>query len=152
MTIIQTKDLTGAALDWAVAKAEDQTAPERIVCTACHGNGEVTLFGYGTITEYAWCRACNGDGDGDGTVPMPDGHKWWPAYSTSWEHAGHIIEREGIAMLKYQDGRWEARHPQDHPIMEGHTPLIAAMRAYVASKLGEEVAVPQELATEGSAA
>jgi hypothetical protein len=27
----------------------------------------------------------------------------------------------------------------------GHTPLIAAMRCYVASKLGDEVEIPQEL-------
>jgi hypothetical protein len=29
--------------------------------------------------------------------------------------------------------------------MHGHTPLIAAMRCYVASKLGDEVEIPDEL-------
>jgi hypothetical protein len=31
------------------------------------------------------------------------------------------------------------------PPFHGHTPLIAAMRCYVASKLGEEIDVPEEL-------
>jgi len=37
---------------------------------------------------------------------------------------------------------------ENDPIIHGKgpTPLIAAMRCYVASKLGDEVEIPQELA------
>lgn len=56
-------------------------------------------------------------------------------------------------------GTWLAqiRHTQSHPLVthpvlagwtnrHGPTPLIAAMRCYVASKLGDVVDVPEELA------
>lgn len=36
-------------------------------------------------------------------------------------------------------------HEQVHRVYFGPTPLIAAMRCYVASKLGDEVEVPEEL-------
>ena len=71
-------------------------------------------------------------------------------YSTDWAVGGPIIEREGIAMTKMQDAEvsWSAdSNPWEDwsTIHEGPTPLIAAMRCYVASKLGDEVDVPKEL-------
>lgn len=75
-------------------------------------------------------------------------------YSTEWEDGGPIIEQEKL-------GVWWATHYVDDDGQEygnhwyaetaeglvgyGPTPLIAAMRCYVASKLGEEVEVPDEL-------
>ena len=77
-------------------------------------------------------------------------------YSTDWEQGGPIIDREKIdlftekgtpeswvaSMARYQNGErlvgWRIH-------MYGTTPLIAVMRCYVASKLGEVVKVPQEL-------
>ena len=77
--------------------------------------------------------------------------------STNWSHGGPIIEREGIELLCNHpviggkdpawgvwDGfacSWKTRSLHYH----GPTPLIAAMRCYVASKLGDEVEVPEEL-------
>jgi hypothetical protein len=75
----------------------------------------------------------------------------WTKYSTDWAQAGPIIERERIAFWfeKYDDvdsalPMWAAVrfNGQDY---YGETPLIAAMRCYVASKLGEEVEVPNEI-------
>ena len=63
-------------------------------------------------------------------------------YSTDWSQGGPIIEREGIDT--YQSGVWVAEIDGKHTT-EGPTPLIAAMRCYVASKLGDEVEVPAEL-------
>lgn len=68
-------------------------------------------------------------------------------YSRSWRDAGPIIERERIELefIDPADGTWYACvNPlaSGHcvlPHYEGLTPLIAAMRAFVASKLGEEV-------------
>jgi hypothetical protein len=65
--------------------------------------------------------------------------------STDWAQAGPIIEREGIELLCESLGfRWVAM-PQKGPEWRGPTPLVAAMRCYVASKLGETVKVPSEL-------
>ena len=70
-------------------------------------------------------------------------------YSREWAYGGPIIERERIAIENglYGDGkdRWIAATPNfargEH--YEGATPLIAAMRAYVDSKLGDEVDLPE---------
>ena len=63
-------------------------------------------------------------------------------YSTDWAQGGPIIEREKIALTPC-NSQWEA-------IVDGHlgvspTPLIAAMRCFVVSRLGDEVTVPEEL-------
>jgi hypothetical protein len=63
-------------------------------------------------------------------------------YSTNWAQGGPIIEREGIAIGKSWEG-WKAFTETSGG--EGPSPLIAAMRCYVASKLGDEVDVPEEL-------
>jgi len=64
----------------------------------------------------------------------------------SWMQSGPIIERE---MLKLHCGEggvwWAATYTEPHRPLSGSTPLIAAMRCYVASVLGEEVDVPEEL-------
>lgn len=68
-------------------------------------------------------------------------------YSTKWEFGGQIIEREGID-LQYQGGEtdvWAADIFNADSMIYGDTPLVAAMRCYVASKLGDEVEVPAEL-------
>ncbi len=46
--------------------------------------------------------------------------------------------------MSYED-EWEAMIKGGFFTSYGSTPLIAAMRCYVASKLGEEVEVPDEL-------
>lgn len=73
-------------------------------------------------------------------------------YSTEWRHGGQIIERERICIgLDNPKGTaWFAAADAwlSHDlVIHGRyyisaTPLIAAMRAYVASKLGEEVELP----------
>ena len=68
------------------------------------------------------------------------------SHSTNWGQGGPIIEREGIALGQTGDG-WEATCDGAVYIF-GQTPLIAAMRCYVASKLGDEVEVPEEVSDE----
>lgn len=65
---------------------------------------------------------------------------WEP--STNWTQGGPMIEREGIDL--YQSGCWAAEMGGTHR-QEGPTPLIAAMRCFVASRLGDEIEVPNEL-------
>lgn len=72
-------------------------------------------------------------------------------YCGKWEHGGPIIERELICLdCQFDADVWNAWTPA--PEQEtgevsatGETPLIAAMRCYVASKLGDEVNLPGEL-------
>lgn len=71
-------------------------------------------------------------------------------YSSDWGYGGPIIEREKIGTNTWT-GDWCAqftlpvRHPTNpkrdpsHHCMRGETPLIAAMRTYVASRFGDEV-------------
>lgn len=67
--------------------------------------------------------------------------------STSWAQGGPIIEREGLCVDLLLDGSWLAasRKQEGCPMYGGPTPLIAAMRAFVASRLGGEVEIPEEL-------
>jgi hypothetical protein len=117
---IKTSELTGAALDWAVAKCEDfndWTAILRI------HNGRMTKIipgDYETSEIY--------------TSYSP---------STDWAQGGPIIEREVIDLTNICPGTWRATSVEHW--FNGPTPLIAAMRCYVASKLGDEVEVPDEL-------
>lgn len=82
--------------------------------------------------------------DGYDLSLVPDG-SYSP--STDWAQGGPIIDLEDISVMRvYKD--WP--HPWCAELGEKHfvnapTPLIAAMRCYVASKLGDEVEVPDEL-------
>lgn len=122
---IKTKDLTGAALDWAMAKADENLYPK----------GDVRLL------------------DGKVFTIEPGNYEQsdrWQLYdpSTSWAQGGPIIEREKIGtdflVHGFRGPVWYARIGGGD-CMYGPTPLIAAMRCLVASKLGDEVDVPEEL-------
>ena len=77
----------------------------------------------------------------DGIAAMPL-HAYTP--STYWAQGGPIIERELISVSSQTNGHsWAAKGA--HNYSYGPTPLIAAMRCFVASKLGDEVDVPEEL-------
>ena len=100
---IKTNQLTGAALDWAVAECEG---------VIYHGPA-------------------------------------WTKYSTDWAQGGPIIEREKIGFkytgaaldfVAWVNGQLSTKHDKYGP-----TPLIAAMRCYVTSKLGDDIDIPEEL-------
>jgi len=80
---------------------------------------------------------------------MSAGQKMLTPYnpSTDWAQGGPIIERDWIELHCVIDSLWEAEiNANDyHNRKNGPTPLIAAMRCYVASKLGDEVEIPAEL-------
>ena len=73
--------------------------------------------------------------------------------STDWAHAGPIIERERITLRTNAcvPGHWAAyidfgsSSTAVKARQSGPTPLIAAMRCYVASMFGDEVEIPEEL-------
>ena len=128
MALVKTSELTGAVLDWAVAECEGKN-PNTEYTKPCE---------YGLFPSWR---------EGDGFGPLIQN------YSTDWAQGGPIIEREGIDCRKVGPSEWEPRtlwcglkrHNDVILNMQGPTPLIAAMRCYVASKLGDEVDVPGEL-------
>ena len=108
---LKANELTGAALDWAVAKCIYE--PDDVVI--CDGR----VFAYDDATN--------------GFNP-----------STNWAQGGPIIERERIELRGDGDEGWIA-YDNLNPAQKGTTPLIAAMRCYVASKMGDEIELPEEL-------
>ena len=76
---------------------------------------------------------------------------WWSdfggesCYSTDWAQGGPIIEQEKIDVWTHAGKEWSASVDKGKNEYRGPTPLIAAMRCYVASKFGDEVDVPEEL-------
>lgn len=114
---IKTNELSGIALDWAVAK-----------CEGAHPQ-----------ISYPDKRLFGAIGD---TFD----------YSTNWAQGGPIIEREAHNLFKHNGGKeWccACNVPREGYAAiitaDGPTPLIAAMRCLVASKLGDEVDVPDGL-------
>jgi hypothetical protein len=70
------------------------------------------------------------------------------AASLDWAQGGPIIELEGINLRALSGALWEAETwsaAGGQYLLDGPTPLVAAMRCYVASKLGNEIELPDEL-------
>lgn len=123
---MKTSELTGAALDWAVAK--------------CEG---ATNLRHDTVAT--WWVDLNGEPRALSSGWSPR-QSWHP--STDWAQGGPIIEREGISVArrgKHSFSPWGAVLHEFEFDEEGSTPLIAAMRCYVSSKMGDEVEIPEEL-------
>ena len=124
---MKTNELTGPALNWAVAKCE----------------GRADVYYASTVKKMVW----------EGTYPMDDGESGAAIYqycpSTDWAQGGPIIEREHIGLISPSNKLtmfWTADIGYESKFTQfDHDPLIAAMRCYVASKLGDEVDVPEEL-------
>ena len=129
---IKVSEASGPVLDWMVAKCEGRT--------------------------YRYFTTHGGDYNGWTTGPH------YLHYSTDWSQGGPIIEREEIEIVNIvhvfqgQHLRWRKSvlRPKftfqnytsrmTEPVEAiGPTPLVAAMRCFVASKLGDEVDVPDEL-------
>lgn len=105
---MKTNELIGPALDWAVAKCENETQ----------------------IVQFSSLASS----------------KHYYAPSRKWAQGGPIIEQETIGLFfdRACGNQWRANHITA-PYQLGPTPLVAAMRCYVASKLGNEVNIPEEL-------
>ena len=102
-----------------------------------------------TNTQLDWLVAkCEGLLPHDAWVKY--GAVWWKDYvyspTTDWSQMGPIIERERTQTRPMRGTEWEAYAGLYGGSGSGPTPLIAAARCYVMSKLGETVEVPDELA------
>ncbi len=142
MVEVLTRELDGLALDWVVAKCEGLLTPA------------------GRLTD-EYCDSLRHDSDG--------------GVSSDWSQGGPIIQRERIELCSYSndgvdtafrsmgDERGNYSHEEEYVIsvpevvvwtawvkygsykQDGPTPLIAAMRCFVASRLGDKVEVPRKL-------
>ena len=63
--------------------------------------------------------------------------------STYWAQGGPIIEREGISINLWGNDKWVGNYCEAEQY--GPKPLIAAMRCYVASKLGDIIDIPEAI-------
>lgn len=67
-------------------------------------------------------------------------------FSTDWAQGGPIIEREKLWVEPTDDGeQWWSTTLSGRHEGEGKTPLVAAMRCHVSSKMGDEIEVPEEI-------
>jgi hypothetical protein len=164
---IKTSELIGSDLDWAVAKCEGKES-----CVFKHKtldlhvnfdgptSGTVVHCGPGvewSVGEYSdeWFGH-----EFRGLI----GHEWNYSPTANWAQGGPIIERESISISRNLSNDevspnvfhlnttdWLAQIDYSLLLMAysytatGPTPLIAAMRCFVASKLGETVEIPEEL-------
>ena len=121
---MKTNELTGVALDWAVAMCEGAT-DFWFDTVATHW---VKLDGKDRALRYGWAQSY-----------LP---------STDWAQGGPIIERERLSVSPYSFNNvnpWVSHSAEGDKTIVGPTPLITVMRCYVASKLGNEVDVPELL-------
>jgi hypothetical protein len=123
--MMKTSELTGVALNWAVAKC----LQHRVA---------------GNFGEYI--RIYLPD-------PKQSGYTLAFCPTTDWALGGSIIEKEKISidhLYGAGDAGWDvwvATRVDGSSVSEeqGPTALVAAMRCYVAACLGDEVDVPEEL-------
>ena len=115
---VKTRDLTGAALDFAVALARDESVRVE--------RGRV---------RFALSQFTN-----DYDLYSP---------STDWAQGGPIKTQERISTQIKHDGWWVAciYNMNDDPtyLKLGHSELVAAMRCFCCSRLGDVVDIPEEL-------
>ena len=159
MKSIKTSELTGASLDWVVAKCEYDNRRYNYG-SPCFNPKTKQIYETKGLQEI--------------------GVNFSP--STDWKQGGPIIERERISVIRLEDdektdknGFWipgrvpvyaavigeyfsedQLRNGYGEAICDtyyidcelvtkGPTHLVAAMRCYVASKLGDTIEVPEEL-------
>jgi hypothetical protein len=117
---MRVSDLEGALLDYWVARADNLPKPR-------------------VDDGFCWIEEPACDGDPEGALEAAF------APSTDWAQCGPIIERARIHLVPAAAGEhatWTGAVPAGTGTIEqtGATPLIAAMRAFVASQFGDTVA------------
>jgi hypothetical protein len=121
---MKTAELIGLPLNWAVMKCE---------CAIPAAFKSAPVEFYGTIRVFRI---------------YTNAHSEPVSPSTNWAHGGPIIERERMSVEYYNtdtsDSPWSACSAGGKYHF-GPTLLIAAMRCYVASNLGDEVEIPKGL-------
>jgi Protein of unknown function (DUF2591) len=129
---VRTSELDGLALDWAVAKCERLKVARKN--RKLFVTGHMYLIGIPLHLLYGAEKT-----------------RGWYTPSTEWALGGRIIEQRGIdlhgsSFLGFDSSRiWSAERVIGNRIFteRGECPLLAAMRCYVASELGDEIGLPR---------
>jgi len=123
---MKTDELTGAALDWAVAKCEGLWFAEDMgLLVAEDADGYYS-------PSIKWAQ-------GGAIIEREKLGVWW---------ATHYVDDDGVEYGNHwyaEPGCTDDNADKPYRVATGATPLIAAMRCYVASKLGDEIELPKEL-------
>ena len=120
---MKVSELTGPALDWAVAECEG------MVAQGVYGEPELMQDGL----HLHYCDVLLS-------------HPYSP--STDWAEGGPLIQMYEIDLKVVEEGMWQASNFFNDLAIHhflGYSPLVAAMRCFCCSKLGEEVEIPGEL-------
>ena len=112
---MKTSELTGAALDWAVAKCAGELDEQDYYL---HESTGAFMLERGEVS-------------------------WVYSPSTNWAQGGPIIAQHIFLIEDIGDYEWEATAANGRKC-RGDTVLEAVCRAYVASKLGDEIDLPDE--------
>ena len=123
--LLKTSELTGPALDWAVAK----------------------VLGLGYQLDDKYGPMCFRPVTTPGVVHWDSKP---PPYSTDWAQGGPILSEARISRTIDHSGLWIAysayNYSDEKQHMQCHNEeLVAGLRCFVTSKLGDEVDVPKEL-------
>jgi hypothetical protein len=118
-TTTKTYNLSGPSLHWAVAH--------------CRAIDDVSF-------KVQWRHGCLWD--------ESTGYEYRPSYD--WEQGGPIVEQALLCIDIGHDGVWLACSKQNYDdfpkfICSGSSPLVAAMRCYVSSKVGSSINIPTEI-------
>jgi hypothetical protein len=124
---VKVNEASGHVLDWMVAECEGHVE-SGVYGEPVLRDGQLHIHYCGVVLDDVWCP------------------------TTNWAQGGPILEWEKIDLYQ-STGRtcaamWENLPGGGRLIAEAKdcpTPLIAAMRCFVSSKLGDEVEVPDEL-------
>lgn len=134
MVEVKTAELEGAALDWAVAKADGLKADIH----------KAPVYRYEQNAKGEPVRIRDGSREFLGVGP----NMWSP--SVNWSQGGPLIDEHKIEFRYVSDDIVRAVLATGAafiptPYGTGETHLIAACRAIVAAKLGDTVSIPTEL-------
>lgn len=129
---IKTTDLSGRPLTWAVCKALGYVPAKKIKQDGGVAIVEAPELEFSTMVM----------------LPGAGGAIYFSTFDfEGWAQAGPIIEQEKIGFgHSYEHPAWIASgHGIDDPVFYGPTPVISAMRCYVASELGDVLDIPDIL-------
>ena len=154
---IKVSEATNLQLDWLVGSALGDLGLKPMTCSRCRhheeraGRDDPVYYCHHPKsrheTDYGWGDAISPDYGTHPECPISDLTP--EPYTTDWSYAGPIIERQKIGLREPHEvkDQWYARITTDVTVFMqcGPTPLIAAMRCFEASRLGDEVEIPENL-------
>jgi len=155
MALADVSKLEGAALDWAVAAALEQQHDEHRIVKICRNEATTpawieTETGPGSYVYYRFSPSTDWHVGGriidtEAIATRKFGAKWYAMTCVDLGGGTHAswVEMTARGGMRYGVESWAVRKRRQR--FDGPTLLIAAMRCYVASKLGAEIELPDAL-------